>query len=223
MKRDIEIQKHVIEELNCVPLIKANEIGVIVKNGIVTLSGTIDSYPKKVAIEKAVKKVNGVKGIAEAIVVNLDGTHERTDSELAQAILYALEWHSAVSTDQVTILVEEAWVTVEGSVDWDFQRRSVNKVIENIIGVRGITNNITITHRPAPADIKNKILAAFIRNASVDVDKIAVSIEGNKVVLSGKVSSWAEYEEAERSVWNTSGVSVIENKLEIEDVFTIID
>lgn len=222
MKKDSEIQKNVMEELSCLPLVNANEIGVMVKNGIVTLSGVIDSYPKKIAVEKAVKKIAGVKGIAEDLVVNLNGRHERTDSELAQAIMHALEWHSAAPADRIRILVEDAWVTVEGSVDWDFQRKSVSRVIENNIGVKGITNNITIAHRPAPADIKSKILAAFIRNASLDAGKIKVSIEGGNVVLSGKVYTWAEYEEAERSVWSVPGVSHIENKLEFEDDFSIV-
>jgi osmotically-inducible protein OsmY len=219
MKKDLEIQKNVVEELKCIPLINANEIGVIVKNGIVTLSGTTDSYPKKVAIEKAVKKVKGVKGIAEDIAVNLTNAYTKTDSEIAQAILSALEWQIADQADQVTILVEDGWVTVEGSVDWDFQRKSIKKIAENIIGVKGISNNIKIIQRPVSSDIKNKIVAAFIRNASIDASKIDIVTEGSKVILSGTVNTWAEYEEAERSAWSTPGVNVIENQLEFEDDF----
>lgn len=219
MKKDIEIQKNVVEEIKCIPLINANEIGVIVKNGIVTLSGTTDSYPKKVAIEKAVKKVKGVKGIAEDIEVNLTNSFKKTDSEIAQIIMNALEWQSSAQTDEVRILVEDGWVTVEGSVNWDFERKSVTKVIENIVGVKGINNNLKIINKPTSADIKNKILASFIRNASIDASKIEITTEGSKVTLSGSVNTWDEYEEAERSAWSTPGVSVIENQLEFEDDF----
>lgn len=219
MKNDIEIQKNVMEELECTPLINANEIGVIVQNGIVTLTGTTDSYPKKVAIERAVKKVTGVRGIAEDIQVNLTDNHKKSDSELAQVIMNLLEAQNVVPVDYISILVEDALVTVEGELDWDFQRKLVSSVIENVVGVKGITNNIKLSHKPVSGDIRDNIMAAFIRNASVDASKIDISIEGNKVVLSGKVNTWLEYEEAERSAWSTQGVSIIVNQLEFEDDF----
>lgn len=219
MKNDIEIQKNVMEELECTPLINANEIGVIVQNGIVTLTGTTDSYPKKVAIERAVKKVTGVRGIAEDIQVNLTDNHKKSDSELAQVIMNLLEAQNVVPVDYISILVEDALVTVEGELDWDFQRKLMSSVIENVVGVKGITNNIKLSHKPVSGDIRDNIMAAFIRNASVDASKIDISIEGNKVVLSGKVNTWLEYEEAERSAWSTQGVSIIVNQLEFEDDF----
>jgi osmotically-inducible protein OsmY len=219
MKNDIEIQKNVVEELKTVPLVNVNEIGVIVKNGVVTLSGTTDSYPKKVAIEKAVKKVKGVRGIAEDIVVNITNKYSKTDSEIAQAIMNAMEWQCADQADQIKILVEDGIVTIEGSVDWDFERKTVAKISGNIIGVKGVINNIKIIQRPASADIKNKIVAAFIRNASIDASKIEIITEGSKVTLCGTVNTWTEYEEAERAAWSTPGVNVIENQLEFEDDF----
>jgi osmotically-inducible protein OsmY len=219
MKRDIEVHKDVMEEIKCIPLINANEIGVIVKNGIVTLNGTTDSYPKKVAIERAVKKVKGVKGIAEDIEVNITNSFTKTDSEIAQIVMSTLESQSATQAERLSIFVEDGCVTIEGFLDWDFQRKSVTKVIENIVGVKDIINNIKITQQPIAADIKNKILSSFIRNASVDASKIDVTTEGSKVILSGSVNTWAEYEEAERSAWSTPGVSVIENQLEFEDDF----
>lgn len=219
MKHDIEIQKNVMEELKCTPLINVNEIGVIVQNGIVTLTGTADSYPRKVAIEKAVKKVIGVRGIAEDIQVNLTDDHKRTDSELAQIIMNLLEAQNVVPDDHISILVEDSWVTVEGELDWDFQRKLAGNLIENVIGIKGITNNIKLSHKPVSDDIRDTIMAAFLRNATIDASKIDISIEGNKVVLSGKVNTWLEYEEAERSAWSTQGVNIIVNQLEFEDDF----
>ncbi|HWY10779.1 MAG TPA: BON domain-containing protein [Bacteroidia bacterium] len=219
MKKDAEIQKNVIEELKTIPLLKANEIGVAVKNGVVTLSGTVDSYPKKIRVEKAVKKIGGVKGIAEDIAVNLSEKHQKTDSEIAQMVINAIEWHSAAQIDKINILVEDGCVTLDGTTDWDFQRKSASKVVETIVGVKRITNNIKIAQRPAPTDIKTKIQAAFVRNARIDADKINIQTDGNKVILSGKVNCWSELEEAEHSVWSTPGVSSIENKLELEDDF----
>lgn len=216
MKKDIDIQKNVMEELKSVPLLNANEIGVAVKNGIVTLSGIVDSYPKKVSVEKAVKKISGVKGIAEDIEVNLSDNHKKTDAEIAQIVMNSIAWHSAAQVDKINILVEDGIVTVEGTTDWDFQRKHVTKVIANTIGVKGVINNIRIVNGPLPKDLKNKIYAAFVRNASIDADQIDIHTEGHKVVLSGKVKCWAEYEEAERSVWSTPGVDKIENKLELE-------
>lgn len=217
MTKDIEIQKNVMEELKCIPLISANEIGVSVKNGIVTLSGIVDSYPKKIAIERAIKKLNGVKAVAEDITVNLSEKHQKTDSEIAHMVMNIIEWN-VHPIKNLKVFVEDGCVTLDGSVDWDFQRKSVTKVLGDIVGVKSIINNITLAHRPTSAEVKNKIHAAFIRSANIDADKINITTEGNKVILTGKINNWLEYEEAERSVWATPGVSSVENKLELEDV-----
>jgi len=217
MKKDFEIQKDVMEELKTIPLLNANEIGVAVKNGVVTLSGIVDSYPKKISVERAVRKIRGVRGIAEELEVHLSTENAKTDSEIAQAVIYALEWHSATQFDRIKIFVEEGFVTIEGTADWDYQRKHATKVAENVKGVRGVINNIKLMTKPLTSDIKDKISNAFIRNASIDANKIDIKTEGNKVVLTGKVKSWSEYEEAERSAWLAPGVTVIENDLEVED------
>jgi osmotically-inducible protein OsmY len=216
MERDIEIQTNVMEELKTIPMLKANEIGVAVKNGIVTLCGIVDSYPKKISIEKAVKKIAGVKGIAEDIDVELNGNQKKSDSELAQNIMKALEWDTTVQINNLNILVEDSCVTLEGFVEWDFQRKSATKAIENIVGVKGVINNVKLSASPTTREIKSKIQSAFIRNANIDSEKINVKIDGSKVVLTGSVNSWSEYEDAEQSVWATPGVKSIENKLEFE-------
>jgi osmotically-inducible protein OsmY len=217
MTKDIEIQKDVMEELKSIPLINASEIGVSVKNGVVTLSGTADSYPKKIAIERAVKKLNGVKAVAEDIKVYLTEKHQKTDSEIAHMAMRVIEW-SVHPINDLKVLVEDSCITLEGNVDWDFQRKSVTKVLGNIVGVKKIINNLTLAHKPTSSEVKHKIQAAFVRSANIDADKINITTEGNKVTLTGKINNWIEYEEAERSVWATPGVSVVENKLELEDV-----
>lgn len=217
MKTDIDIQKNVMEELKSIPLINANEIGVAVKNGIVTLSGIVDSYPKKNSIEKAIKKIAGVKGIAEDLQVNLSEKHQKSDSEIAAMVMSAIEWHSAANIEKINILVEDGIVTIEGITDWNFQRKHVTKVIANIIGVKGIINNIKLTNSPLPGDLKKRIHSSFLRNAGIDADRIDIKIDGHKVILRGKVKSWSEYEDVERAVWSSPGIDRVENKLEIED------
>lgn len=219
MKKDAEIQKNVMEELQSIPLLNANEIGVAVKQGVVTLSGSVDTYPKKIVVEKAVKTVKGVKGIAENIIVDISEEYKKSDTEIAQVVLNAIEWHSAIQLEQISIVVEDGWVTIDGTADWNFQRKSATKAAESITGVKGITNNISINHWPTPVEIRNKIKAAFERNANIDADKINIVADGNKVYLEGTVNSWAEYDEAERSVWTIPGVSVLENNLQLEVVF----
>ena len=215
MKKDIETQENVLEELRHTPMINANEIGVTVKNGLVTLSGMVDTYPQKIRIERAVKKVKGVRGIAEDIEVVLPLNHKKNDSEIAQAILHAIEWHSALQLDKVNILVEDGCVVIEGTADWDFQRKSVSQVASHIVGVKSVINNIKLSPVPSTDNIRNKMQAAFARNATIAAEKIEISIENSKVILSGIVNSWAEYEEAERTAWATPGVAKVENNLEL--------
>jgi osmotically-inducible protein OsmY len=217
MRKDIDIQKNVMDELKWVPLLHANEIGVAVKNGIVTLSGTVDSYPKKIKAERATKKVAGVRGIAEDITVKLNGDNKRTDPELAQAVLSELEWHSNVDINRISILVEDSCVTLEGDVDWHFQRKSAAKAVSKIKGVTAVINNIKISATPSLTQIKERIESAFNRSASVDASKIHIEVEGGKVRLTGKVRNWDERDDAENTVWSAPGVTVVENLLECDD------
>lgn len=216
MEKDVEIQYNVMEELKTIPFIKPNEIGAAVKNGIVNLCGIVDSYPKKRSIEKAVKKLKGVKGIGLDIEVDFIGKLQKSDSEVAQIILKTIECDSTIQINNLKIIVEDGCVTLEGFVEWDFQRKFVSKSIENISGVKDIINNIKMASVPTSIEIKSKIRSAFIRHANIDSDKIKVKIDGNNVILTGSVNSLVEYEEAEQSALSTPGVKSIENKLEFE-------
>lgn len=220
MKTDSEIQKNVMEELKWEPFLKASEIGVAVKNGIVTLSGTVDTYGKKVSAEKAAKRVAGVKAVAEDIEVKLSSGGKRNDTEIAEAVLNALKWHSAVQEDKIKIKVEDGWVTLEGNVEWEFQRSAARTSVEHLMGVVGISNNIKIVPSLSATEVKRKISSAFQRSATVDSEKINIAVDGSKVILTGKVRSYVEKRDAEKAAWLAPGVNRVENKLEIvSDVF----
>jgi osmotically-inducible protein OsmY len=214
MKKDIEIQKNVMDELSWTPLLNAGEIGVAVKNGIVTLSGFVDSYPKKIKAERAVRKVSGVRGIAENIEVRLTENDKKDDSEIAQAVLYELNWHCNLDPQKIKVFVEDGTVTLEGIVNWDFQRESAAKTIWNIKGVTGIINNIRLTDAPQPENLQEKIQSALNRHARLDAKNIRVKVEGHKVILSGEVSSFSEKLDAEKAIWSSPGVTSIENQIE---------
>lgn len=217
MKTDAQIQQDVMEELKWQPFLKASEIGVAVKDGIVTLSGTVDSYAKKLAAENAAKSVAGVRAIAEdvEVQVRLIASGRKTDAEIAAAVLNALKWHSAVQEDKLKIKVEDGWVTLNGEVEWEFQKSAAREAIENLNGVRGVFNNIAIIPKIEIKNVKKQIGLAFHRSATIDADKISIESVGEKVILTGTVRSLAERKDAEHAAWLTPGVRSVENKLKV--------
>jgi osmotically-inducible protein OsmY len=213
MKNDMQIQKDVMAQLNWEPVLDAAQIGVSVKEGIVTLTGIVDSYTKKITAERAAKKVAGVKGVAEEIQVGPSSIYNRTDSEIAEAVLNALRWHTAVMEDKVKIKVEKGVVTLEGEVEWEYQRSAAKLAIENLTGIRMVYNLISVKPRIVASDLKSRIKEALQRDAMVDASHIQVEIAGSKVILSGTVHSVIEKEDAESAAWMAPGVSSVENRI----------
>lgn len=223
MKTDFEIQQDVIAELQWEPALEASQIGVSVNKGIVVLSGVVDNYFKKVLAEKATKKVNGVRAVAEEIEVRLQASGVRTDVDIAQAVLHSLKWNSSVDEEKISLKVEKGLVTLEGEADWNFQKVSAQKAVENLHGIRGLVNNIKVKNKIANQDIKQKIAHAFIRNAAIDSDAIEVEVVDDIIILSGNVSSWSEKREAERIAWASPGVTEVDNRIEIVNESSFIN
>jgi osmotically-inducible protein OsmY len=216
MKSDIKIQEDVMEQLKWEPFLKSSEIGVAVKNGIVTLSGQVDSYSKKLAAENAAKKIAGVRAIAEDIQIGVSPTHRKTDTEIAEAVLNALKWHTMIPDEKIKVKVEDGVVRLDGEVEWEYQRTQAKLVIEDLAGIRYVLNFIKVKPQINATEIRNKINSAFKRSALIDSGKITIEVTGSNVCLKGKVRSYAEKEDAENAVWNAPGVASVDNRLEIE-------
>jgi osmotically-inducible protein OsmY len=215
-RTDQEIQKDVLEELKWDPRVKPNEIGVSVSNGVATLTGFVDSYLKKWAAEEAAHKVKGVRAVANDIEVKLPGSAERTDPEIADAVSRAIEWDTFIPADRVEVTVSKGWVTLDGELEYQYQKEDAERAARRVTGVRGLTNLIRVKPgKPSPSDLKKKIEDALVRSAETDADRISVEVRGSTVVLKGTVRSYAEKQEAARVAWSAPGVTSVENQISV--------
>jgi osmotically-inducible protein OsmY len=214
-RSDTEIQRDVLGELKWEPRIQPNEIGVIVKDGVVTLTGTVDSYVKKWSAEDAAHRVRGVKAVANDIEVRLPSLSERTDADIAAAAARAIEWDGLIPPNKVQVTVSKGWVTLKGEVEWEYQRREAERVVSRLVGVKGVSNLILVKPGVSPSDLKRRIEEALKRTAESDASQITVEVNGSKVILKGTVRSWAERQEAERQAWSAPGVTSVDNQLKI--------
>lgn len=216
MKSDSKIKLDVQDELQWEPSIDETKIGVAVDNGVVTLSGEVDSYGKKIAAEKAAKRVIGVKAVAEDIVIKLPSNLQKSDTEIAKAVLNALQWHSSVPDNAVMVKVEDGWVYLSGEVKWSYQKDSAKYAIIDLNGVKGVVNSITIKQDIKTHEIKEKIKEAFERSAEIDSREVTVTVDGHTVTLSGKVHSIREKEDAEKAAYNAPGIFNVINNLQVQ-------
>jgi osmotically-inducible protein OsmY len=192
-RTDEQIQRDVLEELKWDARLQPNEIGVAVKDGIVTMFGWVDSYAKKWAAEEAANRVRGVKAVVNEIEVRIPTFAERTDEDIARAVVRALEWDAFIPVEKLDVTVSKGWVTLKGDVEWEYQKEDAERVVRRIAGVRGVTNLIMVRPRtsPSPEELKRKIEEALVRSAETDAHRITVELRGDTVVLKGTVRSWA--------------------------------
>ncbi|SDS24353.1 Osmotically-inducible protein OsmY, contains BON domain [Polaribacter sp. KT25b] len=215
MRTDLSIKEDVLDELEWQPSIDETQIGVIVNDGIVTLTGTVDSYAKKREAEKAAKSVFGVKAVAEDIVVKYATTSHKSDTEIAEAAVSALKWNISVPENKIDVKVEDGWIYLTGEVMWAFQKNAAKKAVQNLTSVKYVVNNITLKNNIDTSDIKDKIKKAFERSADIDAKDITVKADGHTVKLTGKVHSLKEKDEARNTAYYAPGVWTVDNELEV--------
>ena len=215
MKNDAQLQQDVQEAIGWERALGVAEIGVIAKNGVVTLTGNVDNYAKKLAAENAAKNVSGVKAVVESIEINYADSHQSSDMEIAREAVRILKWNKSVPEDKVHIKVEDGWITLEGELQWFYQKEEAKKALEHLQGVKGVLNRIMI--KPNEHDVieRDAIVKALQRNWAIDDQLIDVNVLGNYVTLSGTVKSIYQKEEAGKIAWNAPGVWSVENDLTI--------
>jgi osmotically-inducible protein OsmY len=213
MRPESEIERDVREELQWDPDLDATNIAVSVKDGVVTLAGFVRSYTDKYEAEAAAKRVGGVVGVANDIEVRLPSVDERPDPEIARDAVAAIKSQLPISSERIKVVVKNGWVSLEGQVEWQYQKNTAENAVRRIKGVKGVSNLISLKPRAEPSEIRKKIMDAFKRNAELDANRIVVETNGSEVVLKGTVRSWIEREEAERVAWSAPGVTKVEDRI----------
>jgi osmotically-inducible protein OsmY len=208
---DLELRRMILDELEFQPNIDAAAIGVAVENGVVSLTGHVKTYAQKFAAERAVKGVKGVKAVAEEIKVVSNDDIDISDEAIAARSLDVIRWNSAIPDEHLQVKVQDGWVTLEGEVDWQYQKEAAQSAVRKLAGVMGINNMLVLKPRGKPENIKERIEAAFDRNATLDSRKLRVTVDGQTVKLEGHVHQWLERKAAENIAWAIPGVTHVEN------------
>lgn len=216
MKEDIDLQNDVQAAIKWEPLLNISDIGVTAKDGVITLTGIVDSYAKKTEIENAAKSVKGVKAVVEKIEIKFGTWGIKGDNEIATEILNTFKWNWSVPSDKVQVKVEQGWVTLEGNLNWNYQKEAAKKSIYHLTGVKGVINNIQIQSETSDTVEKRDIERALERNSTISHQNIQVEVTGNNVILNGFVESLSQKDEAGRIAWNAPGVVSVNNALDIQ-------
>jgi osmotically-inducible protein OsmY len=223
MRSDSEVRRDIEQEFKWEPRIKDDDLAVGVRDGIVTLGGFTRSYADSWTAERLASHVRGVKAVANEIEVKLPSASGRSDADIARAALNALQWHTSVPEDRLKVRVDKGWVTLEGEVDWYYQKEASDHAVRPLMGVRGVWNLIVVKARPTPPDVKDIIKKAMQRSAAFDAERISVQIHGHKAILRGSVRSFTEKRIAERAARNAAGVTEVDNQLLVEpDIFAVV-
>jgi osmotically-inducible protein OsmY len=219
---DRELRDAVEDALDWEPIVNAKRIGVSAKEGVVTLSGHVPSYPQKREAEKVAGLVRGVKAVVCELQVTLPLPSERSDEDIARAAVNAIAWHTLLPKDKIQVWVEQGRITLEGVVDWQYQRKSADQCVRYLAGVKDVNNHIVVQPQADQAAVKEHIEAALLRNAQLEADGVRVDVRGERVILNGNVQSWVEREEAERSAWASPGVGDVDNLLVVNPVSKLV-
>lgn len=215
MKADAQLKKDVLDELEWEPALNATRVGVAVDHGVVLLTGRLDTFAEKEAVEKAVRRVAGVKAMAVELQVTLAPRHQRSDTEIAAAIETAFKWHALIPEDRIQVKLEKGWVTLTGEVDWQYQRHNAERVVRPVTGVLGVNNHITIRAREASSYVAQRIGDALTRHAEEQARNIEVTVEADTATLRGKVDTLAERAAAQAAAWSAPGISRVVNELKV--------
>lgn len=215
MSGDSELQRKIEQELEWDPSVDARHIAVAVKNGIATLSGYVEQFSDKTHAEQAAERVHGVMAVIDKIELELPGSAHRNDLDIVESALTALKLNVLIPKDHIKIVAQNGWITLEGSVEWQYQRMAAEDTVRTIRGIKGISNKISIHAEGLKADIKDKIRSALVRNAQLDSNQIVIDVSGNKAILSGHVRSWSEKHQAEAATWAAPGIAAVENNIVI--------
>jgi osmotically-inducible protein OsmY len=215
MKTDSQLHKDIVDEMRWDPRVKEAEIAVSAKDGVVTLTGVVDTYAQKYAAERVVERVSGVRAIADDLQVKIQHSLLRSDTDIAHAAVNALRWDTEVPDEKIAVKVENGWVTLKGETEWNFQKSAAERDVRYLAGVKGVSNLIVVKPKVSAYEVKSKIEAALKRNAELDAKHITVEALGGKVTLTGSVRSWTERSDAERAAWAAPGVVEVDDRLAI--------